>query len=143
WSGRPICTARGALPAPANGRGDGMVPRKFAGVTRNAVDANMPQTDARNRPIRLGPITMNLHRKLLERAAANDPIRIGLIGAGKFGSMYLAQVPRMPGVHLVGIADLPPDQARTNLDRVGWQPGQAGATSGDEALRKGTTWITD
>lgn len=86
---------------------------------------------------------MNLHRKLLERAAANDPIRIGLIGAGKFGSMYLAQVPRMPGVHLVGIADLSPDQARANLDRVGWQPGQAGATSGDEALRKGTTWITD
>jgi predicted homoserine dehydrogenase-like protein len=32
----------------------------------------------------------------------NKPIRIGLIGAGKFGSMYLAQVPHTPGVHLVG-----------------------------------------
>ena len=37
---------------------------------------------------------MNLHAKLLERAASQRPIRIGLIGAGKFGSMYLAQVPR-------------------------------------------------
>jgi predicted homoserine dehydrogenase-like protein len=49
-----------------------------------------------------------LHRQLLERAAAGTPIRVGLIGAGKFGSMYLAQIPRTPGVHLVGIADLRP-----------------------------------
>ena len=48
---------------------------------------------------------MNLYSKLRQRAALNKPIRIGLIGAGKFGSMYLAQVPRTPGVHLVGIAD--------------------------------------
>jgi predicted homoserine dehydrogenase-like protein len=58
---------------------------------------------------------MNLHAKLLQRQAENRPIRIGLIGAGKFGSMYLAQIPKTPGVHLVGIADLSPDAARTNL----------------------------
>ncbi len=86
---------------------------------------------------------MSLHGKLLQRAADGNPVRIGLIGAGKFGSMYLAQVPRMPGVHLVGIADLAPDQARANLDRVGWKPAQAQAASVDEALRDGTTWITD
>jgi predicted homoserine dehydrogenase-like protein len=61
---------------------------------------------------------MNLHAKLLERA--DNPLRIGLIGAGKFAAMYLAQVPRTPGVELVGIADLAPDNARTNLGRVGW-----------------------
>ena len=44
---------------------------------------------------------MNLYTKLQQRAADKKPIRIGLIGAGKFGSMYLAQVPRTPGVHLV------------------------------------------
>ena len=65
---------------------------------------------------------MNLHAKLLQRQAENRPVRIGLIGAGKFGSMYLAQIPRTPGVHLVGIADLSPDGARTNLARVGWNP---------------------
>jgi predicted homoserine dehydrogenase-like protein len=61
---------------------------------------------------------MNLHRKLLERK--DNPVRIGLIGAGKFAAMYLAQVPRTPGVELVGIADLSPDNARENLKRVGW-----------------------
>ncbi len=63
---------------------------------------------------------MSLHAKLQQRAAAGRPVRIGLIGAGKFGAMYLAQVPRTPGVHLVGIADLSPDGARRNLARVGW-----------------------
>ena len=55
---------------------------------------------------------MSLYAKLQQRAADGKPVRIGLIGAGKFGSMYLAQVPRTPGVHLVGIADLSPDAAR-------------------------------
>ena len=63
---------------------------------------------------------MSLHAKLMQRTAEGKPVRIGLIGAGKFGSMYLAQIPRTPGVHLVGIADLAPDAARANLARVGW-----------------------
>jgi len=63
---------------------------------------------------------MNLYAKLQARAAQNKPIRIGVIGAGKFASMYLAQVPKTPGIHLVGIADLLPDNAKRNLARVGW-----------------------
>ena len=61
---------------------------------------------------------MNLYAKLLERK--DHPLRIGLIGAGKFAAMYLAQVPRTPGIRLVAIADLAPANARTNLERVGW-----------------------
>ena len=49
---------------------------------------------------------MNLFRKLQQRQAEGRPLRVGLIGAGKFGAMYLAQVPKTPGVHLAGIADL-------------------------------------
>lgn len=86
---------------------------------------------------------MNLYAKLVQRAQAGRPIRIGLIGAGKFGSMYLAQVPRMPGVHLVAIADLHPAQARSNLVRVGWNAAQIGATSVQAALDQGTTYVTD
>jgi predicted homoserine dehydrogenase-like protein len=86
---------------------------------------------------------MSLYAKLQARAAAGKPIRIGLIGAGKFGSMYLAQVPRTPGVQLVAIADLSPDTARANLARVGWPAHQAAARSVDDALRTGHTWITD
>ena len=61
---------------------------------------------------------MSLYQKLLQRQQEGRPIRVGLIGAGKFGSMYLAQIPRTPGVQLVGIADLNPAGARTNLTRV-------------------------
>ena len=86
---------------------------------------------------------MNLHAKLLQRQADNRPVRIGLIGAGKFGSMYLAQIPRTPGVHLVGIADLSPDAARTNLSRVGWNPDKLKATSLDQAVKDGSTYISD
>ena len=86
---------------------------------------------------------MSLHAQLRQRQAENKPIRIGLIGAGKFGSMYLAQIPRTPGVHLVGIADLSPDAARTNLARVGWPAERAQATSLDDAVAAGTTHIGD
>jgi predicted homoserine dehydrogenase-like protein len=85
---------------------------------------------------------MNLYAKLLKRQADNKPIRIGLIGAGKFGAMYLAQVPRTPGAHLVAIADLAPDLARANLARVGWKPEQSLAKSADDAIKNKTTWIT-
>src|SRR5690554_6509922 len=86
---------------------------------------------------------MSLHTQREQRAADGKPIRIALIGAGKFGSMYLAQIPRTPGVHLVGIADLSPDAARLNLARVGWQSEQYGAASAAEAIRHRSTWITD
>jgi predicted homoserine dehydrogenase-like protein len=86
---------------------------------------------------------MSLHAKLLERAASNRPIRIGLIGAGKFGSMYLSQIPRTPGVHLVGIADLSPAAARVNLARVGWEAQRLDAKSLDDAAKNGTTFVSD
>ena len=84
---------------------------------------------------------MSLHAQLLRREAERRPIRIGLIGAGKFGSMYLAQIPRTPGVHLVGIADLSPDGARRNLARVGWSDERTRAASLDAAVAGRTTHI--
>ena len=84
---------------------------------------------------------MNLHAKLLQREADGRPIRIGLIGAGKFGTMYLAQIPRTPGVHLVGIADLSPAAAQANLARVGWRPERTQARSLDEAVKQGSTYV--
>ena len=84
---------------------------------------------------------MSLYAKLQQRAADHKPVRVALIGAGKFGSMYLAQIPRTPGVHLVGIADLSPDAARGNLARVGWALERTRAASLDEAVRTGATHI--
>jgi predicted homoserine dehydrogenase-like protein len=86
---------------------------------------------------------MSLFTQLQQRAADKNPIRVGLIGAGKFGSMYLSQVPRTPGVHLVAIADLNPAGAQANLARVGWKPEQSAAPNAQAALRDGSTWVTD
>src|SRR5881628_792815 len=86
---------------------------------------------------------MNLYRMLLERAAKGNPLRVGLIGAGKFGAMYLAQAKHTPGVHIVGIADLAPDRARASLARSGWQQERYAAASFAAAAKSGTTHITD
>ncbi len=86
---------------------------------------------------------MSLYQQLQQRAADNQPIRVALIGAGKFGAMYLAQVPRTPGVHLIGIADLSIDNARANLARVGWPAHQASAKSLDDAVKQGLTYLAE
>ncbi|MFZ3323017.1 MAG: hypothetical protein WA190_11645 [Usitatibacter sp.] len=86
---------------------------------------------------------MNLHRLLQARAAEKRPVRAVLVGAGKFGSMYLAQARRTPGLHVLAVADLAPDRARASLARVGWEPERFAAGSPDAALREGTTFVTD
>ena len=84
---------------------------------------------------------MNLHAKLKEREAQGKPLRLGVIGAGKFATMYIAQVPRTPGVHLVGIADLNPAYAKANLERTGWAPEHFGASSLDAAAKERRTHL--
>ena len=85
---------------------------------------------------------MNLSRMLAKRAAGGRPIRIAQIGAGKFGSMFLHQAPRTPGLHVLGIADLSIPRARAALARVHWQAGSYDARDLDEASRAGTTHLT-
>jgi len=55
---------------------------------------------------------MNLSHLLNARRAAGKPVRVALIGAGKFGSMFLAQVPHTPGLEVPVIVDLDPERAR-------------------------------
>jgi predicted homoserine dehydrogenase-like protein len=86
---------------------------------------------------------MNLHSMLQARAAEGRPLRVALIGAGKFGSMYLSQARRTPGIHLVAVADLSPARAKAALLGVGWPAEQLAAGSLDEARRKGSTLLTD
>ncbi len=86
---------------------------------------------------------MNLFSLLGKRAEAKNPIKIGLIGAGKFGSMFLSQARKTPGFHVVGIADLDPEKVKVSLIDVGWQQEQYNAQSFGEAERNGSTFITD
>ncbi|MFZ5693154.1 MAG: NAD(P)H-dependent oxidoreductase [Pseudomonadota bacterium] len=86
---------------------------------------------------------MNLYAKLAERDAAGRPIRIGLIGAGKFGTMFLTQVRRTAGMYLAGLADLDVARAKRQLASAGWDAAQYGATSLGDALKQRTTCVTD
>jgi predicted homoserine dehydrogenase-like protein len=71
---------------------------------------------------------VNLYRLLQKRAASGHPVRVGLIGAGKFGSMFLSQVPTTPGLEVAAIADLSPDRARAACRQVGWTEDRIAAT---------------
>jgi len=63
---------------------------------------------------------MYLYSSLKQCEADARPVRVGLIGAGKFGSMFLSQVPTTPGLIVSIIADLDPSQAMARCREVGW-----------------------
>jgi predicted homoserine dehydrogenase-like protein len=83
---------------------------------------------------------MNIHELLKEREATGRPVRVGLIGAGRFGTMYLAQARNIPGVHVVAIADINVDRARGALNLVGWPEDQI-ATDIEVAIANRTTAV--
>ena len=85
---------------------------------------------------------MSLSKKLRARAAEGKPIRIALIGAGKFGAMFLAQAGRTAGFHVAAIADLAPARAEAALARIGW-PRERFARNIGDAVKSGGTWLTN
>jgi predicted homoserine dehydrogenase-like protein len=86
---------------------------------------------------------VNLSSLLKARAAEAKPIRVGQIGAGKFGTMFLSQVRLTMGMHLAGLADLAPQRARDRLKEVGWPASQLDVTGLDDACKTGRTFVTD
>src|SRR5438270_6966783 len=86
---------------------------------------------------------MNLSTMLQQRAASGRAVRVGLIGAGKFGSMVLAQAQRIEGLHVVGVADLDPAKARASLTRVGWPVERFSAKTIGDAVKTGQTCVVD
>ena len=85
---------------------------------------------------------MNLHKLLTEREAQGRPIRVGLIGAGRFGTMYLAQARNIPGIHVVAIADINTARAQGAFQLVDW-PAEQIAVSVEDALANRTTTIVN
>ena len=61
---------------------------------------------------------MYIYDELVRRV--DQPVQVGLIGAGKFGSMFLSQVPTTDGLEVKAIADLDPERARESCRSVGW-----------------------
>jgi len=86
---------------------------------------------------------MNLSSLLQARNASGRPVRVGLIGAGKFGSMVLSQARHIEGLHVVGVADLDVGKARASLARVGWPAEQYGARTLADAVKTGATCVLD
>lgn len=90
---------------------------------------------------------MNLYTLLQQRAEENNPIRIGVIGAGKFGTMFLSQARLTPGFQIAGIADLDPGRAKEACLRTGWSDDQLTYQTGSDAIndahRAGKIAVTD
>lgn len=63
---------------------------------------------------------MFLQQAISKRIDNNNPVKVALIGAGKFGSMFLSQVPSTPGLEVLVIADLKPENAIKACKNVGW-----------------------
>ena len=85
---------------------------------------------------------MNLHALLLEREAAGKPVTVGLIGAGKFGTMFLSQARLTRGMHVVAVADLNVARAKSQLATAGWPAEQFAGTSLGDAVKSRATHVT-
>src|SRR5665213_3385414 len=90
----------------------------------------------------MGGTPVNLHSKLLERDAAGRPVTVGVIGAGKFGTMFLSQARLTAGMHVVAVADLDVARAKSQLKTAGSPDTQYAAASFDDAHKKRATYLT-
>jgi predicted homoserine dehydrogenase-like protein len=79
---------------------------------------------------------MNLYSLLQSREAQEKPIRVGLIGAGKFGSMFLSQARLVPGMKVVCIADLQIGRIRDALAKTGWPEGEMQVAQTPEQIKE-------
>ena len=65
----------------------------------------------------------NYYEELQKRAAQGKPIRLGMIGFGRFPSTFTVQLDRIPGMQLVGVAELNPARAQKTCDLMEWPKG--------------------
>lgn len=86
---------------------------------------------------------MNLHHLLAERERDGRPIRVGLIGAGRYGTMYLAQARNIPGVHVVAIADINVERAKGAFELVGWPPNEIAEDIASALTTRTTAIVAD
>lgn len=49
---------------------------------------------------------MTIYKQLLEREENNNPIKVGVIGAGQMGAGMIAQIATIPGMSVTGISDI-------------------------------------
>lgn len=90
---------------------------------------------------------MNLYTMLKQREQDNKPVRVGVVGAGKFSSMFLSQAQFTPGLQVVGIAELVAERAYQALETTGWgkECAESAATASEinDAAASGKIGITE
>ena len=59
---------------------------------------------------------MTLYSKLLQREKDQNPIKVGVIGAGQMGRGMIAQISTIPGMIVAGISDINLDKANKAAD---------------------------
>lgn len=86
---------------------------------------------------------MSLYQLMHQRQAAGRPVRVGVIGAGKFAAMFFAQARRTPGLHLMAVCDLDIARAQHALRETGWPEAQYAAPGFAQALKSGAIHLTE
>ena len=71
---------------------------------------------------------MYLLQQLQQRTRGGRPVRVGLLGAGKFGSMFLSQAPSTDGLEVAVIADLQAERAQAACRAIGWSDARVART---------------
>ena len=85
----------------------------------------------------------SLLKSLAIQSERGVPLRVGVVGAGKFSTMFLSQARFLSGLHIVGIVDLSRRKALTAVKRACWPVEQYCAKNFSEAFKKGSTCLSE
>jgi len=90
---------------------------------------------------------MELVRKLRQRAADGDPVRVGIVGCGQMGSGLAHAVSNVTGMTVAAIADIDPQRALDAFASLGRERGEVvvarSASEAEDALRRNAPVATD
>ena len=87
-------------------------------------------------------MNLDLADRLLKRQEEGKSFRVGVIGAGKFATMFLSQANSTQGFHIAAIADLDFKRAEDSLRTAGFEK-DLNISGIDEAISSNEIWFTD
>jgi predicted homoserine dehydrogenase-like protein len=87
-------------------------------------------------------MNLDLADRLLSRQEEGKSFRVGVIGAGKFATMFLSQANSTQGFHIAAIADLDFKRAEDALRTASFEK-DINISGIDEAISSNEIWFTD
>ena len=87
-------------------------------------------------------MNLDLADRLLKYNEEGKSFRVGVIGAGKFATMFLSQANSTSGFHIAAIADLNPKRAEEAIRTAGFEK-NLNTLGINEAIRSNEIWFTD